>query len=326
MPPKKVVKAPAKGEKASTHLAAAAAAAASSSSTTTTNATTTIAAAAATVVASCEPRNISNRTLEYEAKGIPWFIGTMRENFNQALCRAEKSVKRSKEWRDANPAKKKAMVKAARSQKEQEMGRRFDWRDAARNMGFRAKGDSFLWREGCPIYGTAGASDPTEEEEELPFSLPDDEPTIKKRRRDDDDEDEDEDDPNGDYTKRYMSCSIPRQVRIKPPPLSGQSTDIQRSILIFHIARLSCRRLLRCSAVFASLIDLNNGPRIQSSANLQSKKFRSPWRPAPLCLPWTVAAAAVLSFLLALHKAAGGRNIWTCLLIAKSLARQKQKL
>ncbi|TGO38364.1 hypothetical protein BHYA_0076g00150 [Botrytis hyacinthi] len=211
MPPKKVVKAPAKGKKASADLAAAAAAANSSSSTSTT-AATTITATAATVVASCEPRNISDRTLKCEAKGIPWFIGTMRENINQALCRTEKTIKSSEKWQAANPADKKAMVQAARSQKEQqERDRGFDWREAARNMGFQAKGDNFLWREGCLIYGTAGASDPTEEkeEEELPFSLPDDEPTIKKRHRDD--EDDDEDDPNGNYTKRYMSRSIPRQ-------------------------------------------------------------------------------------------------------------------
>lgn len=113
MPPKTVVNAPTKGKKASNHLAAAAAAAAA------TTATTTI-VAAATVVASCEPRNISNRTLECEARGIPWFIGTMRENLNQALCRTVKTVKSSKRWQTANPTDKKAMIQVARSQKEQQ--------------------------------------------------------------------------------------------------------------------------------------------------------------------------------------------------------------
>ncbi|TGO54524.1 hypothetical protein BOTNAR_0265g00070 [Botryotinia narcissicola] len=209
MPPKKVVKAPAKGKKASTHLAAA-----------------------ATVVASCEPRNISNRTLECEAKGIPWFMGTMRKNLNQALCRTEKSVKSSKEWQATNPAKKKALVQAARSQKERDKS--FDWREAARNMGFRAKGDNFLWREGCPIYGTAGASDPTKvKEEEFPFSLPDDEPSkssnhnlpIKKRRRED--EDDDEDDPNGYYTKRASRLPSPS------PVLCGIRTVAAAAVLSF---------------------------------------------------------------------------------------------
>ncbi|THV48576.1 hypothetical protein BGAL_0240g00150 [Botrytis galanthina] len=228
MPPKKVVKVPAKGKNAYTHLAAAAATNSSTTTTTTITAATTIVAAAATVVASCEPRNISNRTLECEARGIPWFIGTMRENLNQALCRTVKTVKSSKRWQTANPTDKKAMIQVARSQKEQqERDRGFDWREAARNMGFRAKGDNFLWKEGCPIYGTAGASDPTkeaEEEEELPFSLPDDEPTIKKRRRDDDDDD---DDPNGDYTKRAF------RLPSSSPVLCGLRTAAAASVLSF---------------------------------------------------------------------------------------------
>ncbi|TGO51849.1 hypothetical protein BCON_0153g00150 [Botryotinia convoluta] len=217
MPPKKVVKAPAKGKKTSAHLAAAAN---SSNTTSTSTIAATTAAAAATVVAGCKPRGISNRMLKYDAKGIPWFIAAMRENINQALCRTEKAVKSTAEWQAANPAAKKAMVQAARSQKEQqERDLGFDWRDAARKMGFRAKGKDFVWKEGCPIYGAAGASDPAEEEEEeLPFSLPDDEPTTKKRRRDD--EDDDEDDPNGDYTKKYMSSSIPRQTAAAASVLS----------------------------------------------------------------------------------------------------------
>ncbi|KAF7920783.1 uncharacterized protein EAE98_008812 [Botrytis deweyae] len=281
MPPKKVVKAPAKGKKVSAHLAAAAAA--NSSSTTSTTSTSTT---ATTVVATCEPRNISNRTLQCEAKGIPWFIGTMRENFNQALCRTQKALEKTHEWRDANPAVKKTMLQAARSQKEQqERDLGYDWRVAARNMGFRAKGNNFLWKEGCPIYGTAGASDPTEEEEEeeeeeLPFSLPDNEPTIKKRRRDD--EDDDEDDPNGDYTKRAF----------KLPPSSPALCGLRS-------------------------LDL--------------------WcRPAPLCFPWVSLIPSIhlnpflkpsLDFAplrgrLALPKAAGGRNIWTCLVEYRELQAQ----
>lgn len=137
MPPKKNVEAPDKGKNTSAHLAAAAAAnnsnTTSTTSTTTANSsnTTSITAAATTtaattapaaaiVVAGCEPRDISNRMLERDAKGIPWFIGTMRENINQALCRKSKEVKSSPEWQAANPADKKAMVQAARSHKEQE--------------------------------------------------------------------------------------------------------------------------------------------------------------------------------------------------------------
>ncbi|TGO84172.1 hypothetical protein BPOR_0540g00050 [Botrytis porri] len=258
MPPKKNVKAPAEGKEASSRLTAAAAANSSNNTTSTTSssitaaaATTTTAVAAVTVVAGCAPRVISNRILDCDAKGIPWCIAAMRENFNQALCRRSKEVQSTPEWQAANAADRRAMIQTARSRKEQEQDLGFDWREAARNMGFRAKGDSFIWKEGCPIYGTAGASDPAEEEEEeeeLPFSLPDDEPTTKKRRRED--EEGDEDDPDGDYTRLYMSRSIPRQ---------------------------------------------------------------------------TATAASVLSFLLALYKAAEKRNIWTCLVDFRELLQAQIK-
>ncbi|KAF7889506.1 uncharacterized protein EAF02_001921 [Botrytis sinoallii] len=289
MPPKKVVKAPAKGKKVSAHLAAA--------------------AAAATVVATCEPRNISNRTLQCEAKGIPWFIGTMRENFNQALCRTQKAVESDEKWQAANPAHKKAMVQAARSQKEQqERDLGYDWQVAARNMGFRTKGNNFLWKEGCPIYGTAGASDPTEEEEEeeeeLPFSLPDNEPTTKKRRRDD--EDDDEDDPNGDYTKRAF----------KLPPSSPVLCGL-RSLDLW------CRPAPLCFPWVSLIPSIHLNPFEQSTGMVSQAVVRlcaTPWPPGHL-FP-LLSYFSPLLCLRALHKAAGGRNIWTCLVEYRELQAQ----
>ncbi|KAA8569114.1 hypothetical protein EYC84_000784 [Monilinia fructicola] len=167
------------------------------------------------IVASCEAPRLSARMITTERVGIPWWISRMRENLNQALCRAGKDAKTTAAWRAANATGKAAIVQAARSRKEQqERAAGFHWRDAATSMGFRAKGQDFDWKGGSPKYHAAGSSDSEEEEdededeEELPFSLPDNEPTMGGRRE----EDDDEDDPMGEFTAHYVQNSAPRQV------------------------------------------------------------------------------------------------------------------
>ncbi|KAB8294812.1 hypothetical protein EYC80_006773 [Monilinia laxa] len=170
--------------------------------------------ASPSLVASCEAPRLSARMITTERVGIPWWISRMRENLNQALCRAGKDAKTTAAWRAANATGKVAIVQAARSQKEQqERAAGFDWRDAATSMGFRAKGQDFDWKVGSPKYRTARSSDSEEEEEEeeeeLPFSLPDNEPTMGGRREE---EEDDEDDPMGEFTAHYVQNSAPRQV------------------------------------------------------------------------------------------------------------------
>ncbi|ATZ53811.1 hypothetical protein BCIN_09g05830 [Botrytis cinerea B05.10] len=262
MPPKKVVKASAKGKKSSARLAAAAA------SSNTTFPTSTSSAIATTTAA-----NSSSARARYrEARGVPDDIGKATNNATQDRFRAKKKVKTTSAWKNANPKEKERMLIAAANAV---MKDKPDARAIGAAIGMKMGLRFGKWREMGKGENVEAEGGDEEAEEEDAGAGPDDEPGVKEHRRED--EDDDEDDPNGEYTKQYMSRSIPRQVRIKLSPLPGKSAGIQRSELTLDKARLGWRRLLR----YPAFLDLDL------------------WcHPAPLCFPWTAAAASVLSCLL----------------------------
>lgn len=134
----------------------------------------------------------------------------MRANLQKAENRAKQKAQRTAAWRAANTHGRAAIEGRARKQADSEayvlcyilidergiqadnLERRAEyqhWRVAAAEMGFRADDKSFAWKEGCAKYGAVAAAaaaeslDEEEEEgeEELPFSLPDDEPSKSTR-------------------------------------------------------------------------------------------------------------------------------------------------
>ncbi|TEY47716.1 hypothetical protein BOTCAL_0301g00060 [Botryotinia calthae] len=260
MPPKKVMKASAKGKKTSARLAAAA-----SSNTASTTSTST----STTAVITTPANKLSARARYREARGVPDDIGKDINNNTQRRRRAKIKVKATLAWKNANPKEKQEMLIAAANAV---MKDKPDARAMGAAIGMKMGLTFGKWRE-------MGKGEEAEEEEDAGAG-PDDEPGVKERLRDD--KGDDEDDPNGEYTKQYMSRSIPRQVRIKLSPLPGQSAGIQRSELTLDKVRLGCRRLLRYPACL----------------NLDLWCY-----PAPLCLIWTAAAASVLSCLLLVSSA-----------------------
>lgn len=106
MPPKKVVKASAKGKKSSARLAAAAAAAASSN--------TTFPTSTSSAIATTTAANSSSARARYrEARGVPDDIGKATNNATQDRFRAKKKVKTTSAWKNANPKEKERMLIAA---------------------------------------------------------------------------------------------------------------------------------------------------------------------------------------------------------------------
>ncbi|KAM0124154.1 hypothetical protein ACHAP3_010570 [Botrytis cinerea] len=237
MPPKKVVKASAKGKKSSARLAAAA-------SSNTTFPTSTCSAIATTTAA-----NSSSARARYrEARGVPDDIGKATNNATQDRFRAKKKVKTTSAWKNANPKEKERMLIAAANAV---MKDKPDARAIGAAIGMKMGLRFGKWREmGKGENAEEGGGDEEAEEEDAGAG-PDDEPGVKEHRRED--EDDDEDDPNGEYTKQYMSRSIPRQALCKAAEgrniwtcltdfrelLQAQIKPILRSHIMFTRAKTS---------------------------------------------------------------------------------------
>ena len=120
MPPKKVVKASAKGKKSSARLAAAAAAASSN---------TTFSTSTSSAIATTTAANSSSARARYrEARGVPDDIGKATNNATQDRFRAKKKVKTTSAWKNANPKEKERMlIAAANAVMKEQVRTRFDW-------------------------------------------------------------------------------------------------------------------------------------------------------------------------------------------------------